>query len=312
MPQADVAGRGHSGSLACESAHDGKGSIVTPFIPPGRRTDHHEAALAAMGCATVWSVGDQLHRNTYGRVTEPPDTLICPSATELKIAVRARQILLRRVTTTLHSLSKLARIRRCASICAQYANLDEDQSAKHQRVEEDKEVRSEPLLGLTSPTCRTAQGSRHKCDKIGGGAGYDDSRLTPCTRPRPVAETQALCPNSIEWIREIVRSVVREEIQKLYGPRQPEVGSIASVIRDEVQQVLHNRHYQPMPTNVEPAPVSTDIRSRTYAEALRMPVSSLPVASPAVPIQMMPPEVDQVIAQAGTPEQGDESSSLST
>ncbi|KAH7935355.1 hypothetical protein HPB52_006742 [Rhipicephalus sanguineus] len=96
--------------------------------------------------------------------------------------------------------------------------------------------------------------------------------------------------NSIEWIREIVRSVVREEIQKLYGPRQPEVGSIASVIRDEVQQVLHNRHYQPMPTNVEPAPVSTDIRSRTYAEALRMPVSSLPVASPAVPIQMMPPE----------------------
>lgn len=95
--------------------------------------------------------------------------------------------------------------------------------------------------------------------------------------------------NSIEWIREIVRSVVREEIQKLYGPRQPEVGSIASVIRDEVQQVLHNRHYQTMPTNVEPAPVSTDIRSRTYAEALRMPVSSLPVASPAVPIQMMPP-----------------------
>ncbi|KAH7939366.1 hypothetical protein HPB52_011409 [Rhipicephalus sanguineus] len=67
--------------------------------------------------------------------------------------------------------------------------------------------------------------------------------------------------NSIEWIREIVRSVVREEIQKLYGPRQPEVGSIASVIRDEVQQVLHNRHYQTMPTNVEPAPVSTDIRS---------------------------------------------------
>ncbi|KAH7934875.1 hypothetical protein HPB52_001699 [Rhipicephalus sanguineus] len=95
--------------------------------------------------------------------------------------------------------------------------------------------------------------------------------------------------NSNEWIREIVRSVVREEMQKLYGPRQPEVGSIASVIRDEVQQVLHNRHYQPMPTNVEPAPVSTDIRSRTYAEALRMPASSLPVASPAVPIQMMPP-----------------------
>ncbi|KAH7946870.1 hypothetical protein HPB52_005222 [Rhipicephalus sanguineus] len=98
-----------------------------------------------------------------------------------------------------------------------------------------------------------------------------------------------LSSNNIEWIREIVRSVVREEIQKLYGPRQAEVGSIASVIRDEVQQVLHNRHYQTMPTNVEPAPVSTDIRSHTYAEALRMPVSSLPVASPAVPIQMTPP-----------------------
>lgn len=62
------------------------------------------------------------------------------------------------------------------------------------QVEEDKEVRTEPLLGLTSPTRRTTQGSRHKCDKIGGGAGYDDSPLTPCTRPRPVAGTQALCP----------------------------------------------------------------------------------------------------------------------
>ncbi|KAH7951044.1 hypothetical protein HPB52_004522 [Rhipicephalus sanguineus] len=79
-------------------------------------------------------------------------------------------------------------------------------------------------------------------------------------------------------------------MQKLYGPRQPEVGSIASVFRDEVQQVQHNRHYQPMPTNVEPAPVSTDIRSCTFAEALRVPVSSLPVASPAVLIQMMPPK----------------------
>ncbi|KAH7946530.1 hypothetical protein HPB52_000646 [Rhipicephalus sanguineus] len=108
------------------------------------------------------------------------------------------------------------------------------------------------------------------------------------TSPQAVMEVPT---NNIEWIREIVRSVVREEIQKLYGPRQPEVGSIASVIRDEVQQVLHNRHYQLMPTNVEPAPVSTDIRSRTYAEALRMPVSSLPVASPAVPIQMMPPNI---------------------
>ncbi|KAH7984631.1 hypothetical protein HPB52_023301 [Rhipicephalus sanguineus] len=75
-----------------------------------------------------------------------------------------------------------------------------------------------------------------------------------------------------------------EQTQKLYGPRQPEVGSITSVIRDAVQQVMHNRHYQPMPTNVEQAPVSTDIRSCTYAEALRMPISSLPVASPAVPI----------------------------
>ncbi|KAH7939152.1 hypothetical protein HPB52_007583 [Rhipicephalus sanguineus] len=68
-------------------------------------------------------------------------------------------------------------------------------------------------------------------------------------------------PTSSTPIYCTVQNPLMPKMQKLYGPRQPEVGSIAGVIRDEVQQVLHNRHYQPMPTNVEPAPVSTDIRS---------------------------------------------------
>lgn len=92
--------------------------------------------------------------------------------------------------------------------------------------------------------------------------------------------------NSIEWIREIVRSVVREEIAKLHGARQPEVSSITNIIRDEVQQVLHSRRPQPTVTNLEPPPASTDVGNRTYAEALR---TSMPVSSPAVPIQTMPP-----------------------
>ncbi|KAH7976261.1 hypothetical protein HPB52_010392 [Rhipicephalus sanguineus] len=73
--RADVAGLGHSGSLAlqvdgasighsssttCESADDGKCSILTPGIPPERRADQNEMALAVMGSATERSDGDQL------------------------------------------------------------------------------------------------------------------------------------------------------------------------------------------------------------------------------------------------------------
>ncbi|KAH7977023.1 hypothetical protein HPB52_023205 [Rhipicephalus sanguineus] len=77
--RADVAGIGHSGSLplqvdgasidhsgspTCESGDDGKCSILTPGIPPERRADHDEVALAVMGSVTDRSDGDQLDQSS--------------------------------------------------------------------------------------------------------------------------------------------------------------------------------------------------------------------------------------------------------
>lgn len=60
------------------------------------------------------------------------------------------------------------------------------------------------------------------------------------------------------------------------------VGSIASVIRDEVQQALHSHRYPHMPnvvpTDAGPAPMFADIQPRTYADCLR---NSMPVPRPA-------------------------------
>lgn len=56
------------------------------------------------------------------------------------------------------------------------------------------------------------------------------------------------------------------------------VGSIASVIRDEVQQALHSHRYPQMPnvvpTDVVPAPMFADIQPRTYADCLPVPRSA--------------------------------------
>ncbi|KAH8040543.1 hypothetical protein HPB51_011239 [Rhipicephalus microplus] len=49
-------------------------------------------------------------------------------------------------------------------------------------------------------------------------------------------------------------------MEKVYGTRQIDVGSITSVIRDEVQQVLHAHRFPPMSVDPETAPVSTDSR----------------------------------------------------
>ncbi|KAH7951213.1 hypothetical protein HPB52_006314 [Rhipicephalus sanguineus] len=77
--RADVAGIGHSGSIAlqadgasidhsssptCESADDGKCSTLTPGTPPERRADQDEVALAVAGSATDRSDGDQLDQSS--------------------------------------------------------------------------------------------------------------------------------------------------------------------------------------------------------------------------------------------------------
>lgn len=109
-----------------------------------------------------------------------------------------------------------------------------------------------------------------------------DRQVNAASTPEIFATPGSKSP---EWIREIIRSVVREEMEKMYGTRQIDVGSITSVIRDEVQQVLHAHRFPPTSVDLETAPVSTDSRRRTYAEALR---SATPLSGQGVPIQPVP------------------------
>ncbi|KAH7981678.1 hypothetical protein HPB52_000703 [Rhipicephalus sanguineus] len=65
-----------------------------------------------------------------------------------------------------------------------------------------------------------------------------------CTIQKPSAFRGELFEDADDWLN----------IEKLYGTRQSEVGSITRVIHDEVQQVLHPHHYQSVPTEAELAP----------------------------------------------------------
>lgn len=79
------------------------------------------------------------------------------------------------------------------------------------------------------------------------------------------------CPDAI---RELIRSVVREELQNLHGIRQPSIGSLTSIVRDEVQHVLRAPPVQADTPVMVPDPVPMN-----YADALRRPAT---VATPLV------------------------------
>lgn len=75
----------------------------------------------------------------------------------------------------------------------------------------------------------------------------------------------------IEVLRELIRSVVRDELQQLHRAQQPTVNCIADIVRDEVQHALGVP--QPRP---ERTPQASEFRRTTYADALRR---SLPASA---------------------------------
>ncbi|XP_077484441.1 uncharacterized protein LOC144094341 [Amblyomma americanum] len=69
-------------------------------------------------------------------------------------------------------------------------------------------------------------------------------------------------------LRDLILSVVREELQALFGAPLPTAGSLASLVREEVQAL------RPSFPSVDPPPLPTECRRPTYAEALQRPAPS--------------------------------------
>ncbi|KAH7957060.1 hypothetical protein HPB52_014833 [Rhipicephalus sanguineus] len=76
---------------------------------------------------------------------------------------------------------------------------------------------------------------------------------------------------TIESLCDLIRSVVRDELQKIHCPSQPAGGSICSLIRNEVQQQALQ---VPLPNNV--ATVPTEHHRASYAEAAGRYVAASP------------------------------------
>lgn len=84
-------------------------------------------------------------------------------------------------------------------------------------------------------------------------------------------------------LRELIRSIVSEELQKLRDIRQPSIGSIASVVRDEVQHAL-----RAPPVHADPPVMVPDPLHMSYADALRRPATAaapLVYPGPIIPVQ---------------------------
>lgn len=68
--------------------------------------------------------------------------------------------------------------------------------------------------------------------------------------------------NDIEALRELIRSVIREELSKLQTPQTTAALSVVDVVRDELRQVIREPERAPQPIR----------RAPTYSEVLRQPV----------------------------------------
>ncbi|KAH7960222.1 hypothetical protein HPB49_017916 [Dermacentor silvarum] len=68
-------------------------------------------------------------------------------------------------------------------------------------------------------------------------------------------------PNDLEALRELIRSVIKDELNKLQTPQTPTALSIVDVVREELRQVIRDPEHEPQPMR----------RTPTYADVLRQP-----------------------------------------
>lgn len=79
-------------------------------------------------------------------------------------------------------------------------------------------------------------------------------------------------------LRELIRTIVREELHKFCSPSQPALGSISALVREEVQQAFRG----PVPV-VDVPPLPGDYHRPTYAEVARRPAPASPPPIHATP-----------------------------
>lgn len=80
--------------------------------------------------------------------------------------------------------------------------------------------------------------------------------------------------SSTDYLRELIRSIVREELQKCAATPSPTVNSVANVIKEELHQVLREQRDTLPRQNTPQAPA--DYPRASYAEALSRPASPPP------------------------------------
>lgn len=115
-------------------------------------------------------------------------------------------------------------------------------------------------------------------------AAYDRPVLAAtATEPLP-----AIAGNT-DFLRDLIRTIVREELRQVCGAPQPGGGSLAHVIREEVQQVvrpsIHVAEAQSFPASDYPRQTYADVLRRPAP--VRAPLSALPQAPPIqyIPVQ---------------------------
>lgn len=95
----------------------------------------------------------------------------------------------------------------------------------------------------------------------------------------PVNGPNAAFGDSMGGLRDLIRSVVREELHKILGTApQPTAGTIASIVREEVQQAFRaspaydDAAFRASPSYDDAAPALPEPVQLTYAQAMRRPL----------------------------------------
>lgn len=170
-------------------------------------------------------------------------------------------------------------------------NMTEEKKLRHLL----RGVKEELFAGLVRNPPRTVAEFRTEATTIEKALQQRARHYNRDTSGAPVNVFSAGIGSNAEALRELVRSIVQEELRKLQQPQvAPTVSSLAAVIRDEVRHAV----LQPQP-DVQPVPLDQPLqesRASTYADMLRQP--AVQNASFAAPSRRLP-------APRSTPLQGE-------
>ena len=138
-------------------------------------------------------------------------------------------------------------------------NMSEEKKLRHLM----RGVKQESFTGLVRCPPRTVAEFRSEATAVEKTLQQRARHYNRDVNDASVGEVPTVLGNSIDVLRELVRSVVREELQRL-NSNPTQVSSLAEVVREEVRQVV--REQQPQAQPQASFPVQPAI---SYAEVLR-------------------------------------------